>query len=315
MRTRSSLPSRRTAFTLIELLVVISIIVVLMGILLPVIKSVQIQARAADTKNQIAHIGALFQAYYNDFNSYPGPIPNTQLRGAAVNNVTTAENASNPPQPITPWDQTKITMAENAVLGLLGGLKPGATAGQFTYSQGLLGQGPRSLGPVPKKVPAYGDTNGLSAGDYKDDVADADDSIIPEFVDRFPQGMPILVMRARVGVVTTPGGPVVTATPTTAAQYDQTQVTPYTAAASGAYIGEGKVQEGEWTLAFPQHGFNDAPSTASSVTTPYPLNIHAALRHPTLPDTPRQKDSFILISAGADRVYGTRDDITNFDRY
>ena len=27
---------------------------------------------------------------------------------------------------------------------------------------------------------------------------------------------------------------------------------------------------------------------------------------------PHNKDGFILISAGADRVYGTRDDITNF---
>ena len=27
---------------------------------------------------------------------------------------------------------------------------------------------------------------------------------------------------------------------------------------------------------------------------------------------PRQKDSYILISPGADRVYGTADDITNF---
>jgi hypothetical protein len=78
---------------------------------------------------------------------------------------------------------------------------------------------------------------------------------------------------------------------------------------------------------FDEHGFTSAAGDApnvNAVTNPnatspevysYPYNIVAALRHPTLPNTPKQQDGFILISAGSDRVYGTKDDITNFGEY
>ena len=41
-----------------------------------------------------------------------------------------------------------------------------------------------------------------------------------------------------------------------------------------------------------------------------PTSTNAADRNRT--GTPRNKDKYILISAGSDRVYGTPDDITNF---
>jgi hypothetical protein len=44
----------------------------------------------------------------------------------------------------------------------------------------------------------------------------------------------------------------------------------------------------------------------------FPFDAYPYFKHPTLLDTPRQKDGYILISAGADRIYGTRDDITSF---
>ena len=53
----------------------------------------------------------------------------------------------------------------------------------------------------------------------------------------------------------------------------------------------------------------------------YPLQAFAYLRNHALsggpepftaPNIARNKDSFILISAGTDRIYGTADDITNF---
>ncbi len=77
----------------------------------------------------------------------------------------------------------------------------------------------------PKRYPAYMDATNLSwqnnpyigsgngkTGRYFDDAAPltavntggADDSIIPEFVDRFPQAMPILYMRCKIGVDTIP---------------------------------------------------------------------------------------------------------------
>jgi glucose-1-phosphate adenylyltransferase len=44
----------------------------------------------------------------------------------------------------------------------------------------------------------------------------------------------------------------------------------------------------------------------------YPFDGYAYLESPQMPNNARNKDSFILISAGPDRTYGTRDDIVNF---
>jgi len=44
----------------------------------------------------------------------------------------------------------------------------------------------------------------------------------------------------------------------------------------------------------------------------YPYDAYPYFQSPESPNTARNKDGFILISAGKDRVYGTNDDITNF---
>ena len=66
-------------------------------------------------------------------------------------------------------------------------------------------------------------------------------------------------------------------------------------------------------------------SNPLGLTRVYPYDLYAALvdpnitrvkATPTAPaNSPRQKDGFILISAGIDRVYGTEDDIANFGNY
>ena len=47
----------------------------------------------------------------------------------------------------------------------------------------------------------------------------------------------------------------------------------------------------------------------------YPYDAYAYFKNPASPELepqPRQKDGYILIGAGSDRVYGTADDITSF---
>jgi prepilin-type N-terminal cleavage/methylation domain-containing protein len=308
----------RSGFTLVELLVVISIIAILIAILLPVVGKIRKQVYATNTKAGIAQLEAAILSYFNDFKAYPGPIPNTQLRGAGNNNITTPALIG-----------AKITMAENLYLGLMGGLEPDPAApGTFIYAAARAGFGPRSLGPTPKKYNAYIENNyitqrvvaGATSGDFEDDIANCDDSEVPEFLDRFPDALPLLYLRARPGMTG-----VVSPLPSPTDQYDQTQVTPYTGAAptGGGYIGMGKENDGHWTAPFPRHGFNTLPNPLATIASEYPLNIYTALRHPTVtagtPTAPlptaRQRDRFIFISAGVDRVYGTRDDITNFGDY
>jgi hypothetical protein len=40
-----------------------------------------------------------------------------------------------------------------------------------------------------------------------------------------------------------------------------------------------------------------------------PADAYPYFTNPAIPNSPRQKDGYLLISAGKDRVYGTADDI------
>src|SRR5207248_7259553 len=98
--------------------------------------------------------------------------------------------------------------------------------------------------------------NLASWGKYSDNSASLTgaigDTAVPEFVDRFPQPMPILYLRAKAGAPTVaPTGPndnsIITNNGNNtggtyrAGQYDISQVLPYTGPDSGGhYIGEGK---------------------------------------------------------------------------
>jgi hypothetical protein len=226
-----------------------------------------------------------------------------------------------------------VTQSENLVLGLCGGFVR-ETSGVI-YDPNLIGNGPFSLNPGnPKKYQAYMDKNNLSEGDYIDDSGDADDSVIPEFLDRFPDGMPVLYLRAKTGAPTgsATGGTsesrsIVTNSTTYSAQgqYDLRQILAYTDRTIG--VGKEWPADAEYSpnLRPPnpnakKHGLRTVTPTASytETITPggqfgttyfYPYDLYAYLRHPSIPNTPRNKDGFILISAGADRIYGTRDDI------
>src|SRR5262249_50443258 len=102
--------------------------------------------------------------------------------------------------------------------------------------------------------------------------------------------------------------------------YDLSQIIGYTA----TQIGEGKrIAPGDYanvgTLTFPNHGLQTIGTLTSTKNPPpsgktyrYPFDAFAYFEDPAMPNTARQKESYILISAGPDRVYGTRDDIVSF---
>lgn len=333
-----------TAFTLIEMLVVISIIVVLIGILVPVIGKVREKAFEASTKAQIGAMSAIFQNYYNDHKSYPGIVSNGQLRQPTCN-ITGAVNFTGT---MAAWTVGKMTMNENAFLSLCGGLEPTAPGAQtYQVNRLLFGNGPKWLGTTPRKINAYTDMtdvklDGDGGGHYSDnDSTPADDTIIPEFVDRFPDRMPLLILRARAA---TPGVCTNTNQDAPAQQYDLDQIRGYTdnsAAASGTPIGTGrKILKTDYKggATYPQHGLMSVTTTACigappnpnplNLTERYPYDLYAALIDPNItrkvtPDPvtnlpankPRQMDQYIIISAGIDRVYGTADDITNFGKW
>ena len=322
----------RNGFTLVEMLTVIGIIVLLVSILLPVVSSVRTKGHVADTQAMLARIATGIESYYADFKAYPGPLHNGQIFAGGGTPPAPAITLLNPPppppgRPALSFVPEKVTQSENLVLGLLGGLKMNATGSGLTFDFQALGSGPMSLNPrAPKKYRSYMDKVSLSEGDYRDESGDADDSALPEFVDRFPSPMPILYMRANVGA----SGIVSDKLPiATQQQYDLKQIQAYTLDEPGRTIGEGREAPSDEDLR-PRPGANapitdrikhglrqvrptatiidPPPSTPSGLQYFYPYDLYGFMRHPSMANTPRQKDSYILISAGADRIYGTRDD-------
>lgn len=369
------------AFTTIELLVVIGIIVLLISILIPLVGKVRQSAQSASTAAFIAQLSTAIENYHQDFKAYPGPLSNDDVVRSNFGTSgywpgTLGQFAYNIPgpspfKPVTS-DATdgkfKITMAENLVLGLLGGLKLDVSVDppNLVYDPAIVGKGPLSLNPAqPKSYSNYTDPINLSwqdvggkqTGAFFDEASiganaanptGADDSIIPEFVDRYSDPMPILYARARVGSNATGdnknNNPVITnvAAPGGNLQrvgaYDLSQFVGYTKPPSGgSAIGVGRKPpayyyvDGNRVATAPEvHGLTGVilTRTMGPIGGPgytYPYDAFPYLRDPTLsnpkvdatigyatPHLPRQKDKFILISPGPDRIYGTNDDVTNF---
>ncbi|HRK31383.1 MAG TPA: prepilin-type N-terminal cleavage/methylation domain-containing protein [Tepidisphaeraceae bacterium] len=281
-----------------------------------------------------------YQAATGTSFGFPGGFKITQSPGSGFD--TSATNETNLHQ--------NITGTENLVLGLLGGLKlnTSATPVALEYDPTLVGNGPASLNPAnPKRYGALGDPNnlswrtenGLKTGKFKDDTGtEATDTIIPEFVDKFSSGpMPILYLRARQGAKKTTAASVAPTIDDNGVinqwdqydapqQYDLAQVFGYTRPDTlGNSIGVGRViKPGEYKNnppgATPEqrpHGLRSVGVARtldkSDVTNyQYPYDAYPYFQSPESPNTARNKDGFILISAGKDRVYGTNDDITNF---
>ncbi|CAN5700554.1 hypothetical protein BH09PLA1_BH09PLA1_37820 [soil metagenome] len=331
----------RAAFTLVELMVVVGIIAVLISVLIPVIASVRTRAYDADSKSWAQQLTAAIERYQADFRAYPGPLTDAQISAnpfpaAPFSGLTPMSSATGFDTALT---TTQITGAENLVLGLLGGLRVTGTAPTLglVYDPAIVGLGAQNLNAAnPKRFEPYLDSINLSwrqgangkTGAFQDGTGSANDTIIPEFVDRYPSGeMPILYLRARRGVPPTVGAASATANniitfggATRTGTYDLSQIIGYTQ----TMIGEGKkIKAGEYinagSLQFPSHGLQTVNPNSTSANPPqsgrvyiYPMDAYAYFESAQIPNTARNKDSFILIAAGPDRVYGTRDDIVNF---
>ncbi len=400
-------PARRSkGFTLIELLVVIGIIIVLISILLPVVSMIRRKGDEANTRNFVNQLGTAIERYQQDFRAYPGPLANNEMDLAEgytgyhdYNTILSYEgftkglyitpNANYDTSPGIGATAADFTMPENLVLGLLGGMHVDSTdTTQLDYDPTAVGGGPASLSRIgpPKRYPPYLDSknlswrasdaaspNGTLTGHFWDESGDALDTMIPCFIDTFTNPMPILYMRAKVGVNLTAGAvtgdtdygdnynPIVTddfseksapltgSSPQAYAQragaYDISQIIAYTAPYTGTWpnltrdsnwppksgagntptgrsIGIGKSSPRQYTFpgANQYHGLFMSKWTSLSAPPPSMTNgsttyVYPYDAYPYLIGQAggvRQKDSYILISAGADRIYGTDDDICNF---
>ena len=334
----------RRGFTMVELLAVIGIIVILVAILMPVVRSVRIAGHAAASQAAITALASAIERYRQDFGAYPGPMSNAQLTIGAMAGTTI--------NPATPGSNNLMTRTENMVLGLVGGWEPPTSAaGAAVYDATKVGLGPMSHNPSPtarRRFPPYIDftpgknfqaESGVNLQTQPQDrwnrvsfpsteyrIA-SNDTRVPEFVDAFPDPMPIIYTRARTGA----GGVALdTVSAPAEEQYNPRDFTArYYATASPPnqppvmFPGSSEDTNGNGRL---DPGSDEDADGNGQLTFDfvYPANsntpsVKAYFRNPSIGDPnndatwqPRMKDAFILVGAGPDRRYGTRDDQTNF---
>jgi prepilin-type N-terminal cleavage/methylation domain-containing protein len=396
LRTFPRAAGKPRGFTLAELLITIGIIGLLIGLLIPTVTAVRRSAQDADTRQFIAAITAACEAYYQDFQSYPGPLSNDQIYARANPEMlpaippgSTATEAQmqivRPDNSVSQFTlRSQVTGAENLFAGLMGGIKivqvtntvPLAIE-SWGFDGQSIGKGPGGLNPRGK-IQATQAYMAVKSSDYTDvlpikDQSDPSfntqlaavvapnpeqsasanfpsitnpqhwlDSSLPEFLDRYTDKMPILYLRARKGApgimsdnfTNAPTSSLPTQSPDDAGtdkfQYDRNDIAAYVDSNIGApgSIGHGlrSLENSYSNLIFNGPLVKAPPLPAGQNKKNYRIPYLNYFKSPTSStdqsisdftqnnrrSSPRQKDSYILISAGRDRIYGTIDDITNF---
>ncbi len=311
-------------------MVVILIIGVLIAILIPVATKIKIAGYKTTTLAQINALRSAIEAYQGTYNAYPGPV---------VDLMMFQTQPGSPPLPtgIAPTGpDSRMTQSENMVLGLLGGLRFNAGTGMAEFNPSDVGNGPRSLNPnAPGQHQAFiTDTKNLNKyGFYSDRVDNAgqpafgaSDSSVPEFLDTFTEPLPIIYLRARKGAtgVMSDEETLNAMTPASVFQYDVRQYYSYIAKPGSPptpIVVAGKLQAGDGKGGGnTDRGLHRLGTMDDKWVSAEANSALSYFKHPSLnpagtanaAGTPRNKDSFILISAGADRIFGTNDDLTSF---
>ncbi len=279
--------TRRNGFTLIELLVVIGIIALLVSILLPTIGKVRVQAQIARTTSILQGMAAAIERYHLEQGSYPGLFSNADITsGKTLTGVG-----------------GNITMTENMILSMCGGADPGVAATPAkppNYIESRVGKGARTFNINANRrvvMDVYLDgTPGVrmapqAAGSWATTgITGKTDTIIPEYLDNFGDPRPILYLRA------VSGNPGISAADETK-QYNYSHLLPYqvkpTVSAANA------LGDFDWV---------GLPGNSP----PVPPDFKSWDSYLTAPNTSgvvRGANTFLLIDAGPDGIFGTKDDI------
>ncbi|MHB0945682.1 MAG: type II secretion system protein [Sedimentisphaerales bacterium] len=315
-------------FTLVELLTVMSVIAILIGVLVPALNLVRKMAKDTSQKAQFHSISVSLDIYNGEMGEYP----ESAVKGTSAPYTTGAQRLAEALvgrdmlgfDPMTSWDADKDN---------------GVTTGTIPYASKALGdpgtEETKSLnrrkGPYlnPEKIEAHnvGDLyKGLiGAGDVYDGIANNKPAPVLTDIYRVKDvtigsktvkaGSPVLYYRANTSLTgsgifpnTQIGGIAFTSfgatrTETQGYIYDSldnedllalgdvaTQLKLHHFDGLTPYIDAATTENGRWI-------FYDTITNSKITSLPRPYNA----------------SSYLLISAGYDGIYGTTDDITNFE--
>jgi prepilin-type N-terminal cleavage/methylation domain-containing protein len=291
----------RKGFTTIELLTVIAIIAILVGILVPTVTYVRNSASVAKQKVQMAAIGMALDAFKGDYGDYPPSTLNTSL--GAGNYYCGANMLCEALvgwdllgfEPNSNWDGSYLpyqncTTPPCDLQGRLGPYLELGTASAFTLGQ-LFPNVTQGQTNLPLTTYVLCDSFGAKSVTVGGKTVKA--------------GRPILYYKANV------------------ASKDFTAPADATAAAAASKIYNYtdnidllNLKKNSEKSADPLAVENDSWVPSSPAGTFFYSTLYKLVDQKVLGGAyikwPCRPDSYILISAGADGLYGTDDDITNF---
>jgi prepilin-type N-terminal cleavage/methylation domain-containing protein len=335
---RTAHPTRRRGFTLIELLTVIAIISLLIGVLVPAVSAAKNAAKRASTQNLIDKLGQGCGMFQRDFERYPrssglNPFePNDplvwlsgaqwlilELAGADLKGYAAGDQYRYPDVAPVGAPDTVIDFQDWLEYYSANPAGEYHRFGPYVQLDGKAAQSPqyyldntsasRSLPPA------------LTQGNAAAGTSDWNNGRLPFAVDAF--GFPVLYYVANdqaslpfsdpqdaggVGNTMRPG------------RYTQWDNTPFTGSANGAITG---IDLGGGT-SHPLYWLGWSVTDPNRIDPAHPQSFAGVVYDRALFDQNRQADgtgkiwphcpnTFIFISAGKDAMYGTSDDVMNFE--
>lgn len=297
---------KKTGLTMIEILIVLGIIALLVGLLLPAVSVVRKMAKETKQKAQLSTIELALAAFKNDYGDYP---PSGGLDYNSNNSLDYC-GAQKLAEALLGWDLRGFH-PESAwrADGLDASLGPGTYDPALTRDangDGIPDTFDERKGPYLELATADAFRTGGPEGLYFNWGALHPDRFV--ICDVF--GRKTINIRNQVTGETTrykAGTPILYFKANTSSKYlgDPESGSIYRVGDNLELIGLGSVEE------LPQ----DVRTHPLSLNNPFG-NFIQEIMDPKVSTTnrmwPYRPDSYILISAGADGLYGTEDDITNF---
>lgn len=292
---------KKKGFTMVELLVVLGIIALLIGLLLPALSSVRNIARETKQKAQFTAIELALIAFKNDYGDYPPSDRSSHVVGTAANDYGGAQKLA---EALLGWD--------------LLGFHP-KTAWR---ADGLdAANGPGSYDPLKTR-----DTNGNGVPDTLDErkgpyleLATTSTFKLVDLFRPYPTGplapntYVICDVFTAKRVTMFKGIDPVTNRPLTITEKAGTPVLYYKANTAGKTINTiyDVLDNDALVLVKQQADAREHPLARQAAQYQF---FYEYIRNPKIDARPwpQRADSYILISAGIDGLYGTADDIRNF---
>jgi type II secretory pathway pseudopilin PulG len=289
MKTIVRQPKRRAAFTIVELLTVMSIIVILIGLLVPALNRVRIFAKEVKQKAQFHSIEAALELFNNEFDGFPesGALDPTGADYCGAMKLCEAM-----------MGQDMLGFHSNAVFRRDG---RDATGTIFLYdpTADLTARKGPYLPPESADAVEIGEmwTSGSGTGPFLSTSRVLCDVYTQRLQSGKKVGMPILYYKAD--------------TSGKGRLHDSTIVTTMTPTDNQGNIYN--YLDNQELLDLGKPGAATTTGFAHSLATPDRFYQNTLSDKVTTVNRPFRADTYILISAGNDGEYGTPDDIMNFE--